>query len=189
MKPWGLPLQRMVMVGTPLSSTQLNAAAIYNGNPVAGEFTYTPPAGTIPELGEGQELSVDFVPTNTSVYDSAPTRTITIDVVEVTKITPVITWANLAAITVGTALSATQLNAIATHNGSLVAGVFTYTPPAGTVLGLGADQELFVNFTPTNTTLYNPASKTITVDVNEVATSTFYLALNLNGPALAIDGK
>ena len=47
----------------------------------------------------------------------------------VAKATPVITWANPAAITYGTALSATQLNATAS-----VPGTFVYSPAAGAVL-------------------------------------------------------
>jgi hypothetical protein len=174
--------------GTALGATQLNATASYNGSPVAGVFTYTPPAGTVLALGADQELLVNFAPTNTILYNPA-SKTVTIDVTEVVKVTPVITWANPAAITVGTALSATQLNATASYNGSPVAGVFTYTPPAGTVLGLGAGQELLVNFVPTNTTLYNSASKTVTIDIIEEATASFYRAINLNGPALLIDGN
>ena len=46
--------------------------------------------------------------------------------------TPTVTWAAPAAITYGTALSATQLDATAS-----VPGTFTYTPAAGTILGAG----------------------------------------------------
>ena len=51
---------------------------------------------------------------------------------------------NPAAITYGTALSATQLNATANVPGSVV-----YSPPSGTVLPVGANQTLSVTFTPT----------------------------------------
>src|SRR5207244_29077 len=63
----------------------------------------------------------------------------------VSKATPIITWNNPADITAGTALSATQLNAVANTPGS-----GTYTPPAGTVLNAGNGQTLSVNFTPTD---------------------------------------
>ena len=63
----------------------------------------------------------------------------------VNKATPVITWGTPAAITYGTALSATQLNA--TSDG--VAGSFVYNPVAGTVLNAGS-QTLSVAFTPTD---------------------------------------
>jgi len=56
---------------------------------------------------------------------------------------PIITWYNPAAIVYGTPLTATQLNATAT-----VSGVYTYTPPLGTVLPAGANQILSLNFAP-----------------------------------------
>ena len=55
------------------------------------------------------------------------------------KATPVITWPTPAAITYGTALSGTQLNATAPAG---IAGTFVYTPASGAVLGAGAGQTL-----------------------------------------------
>ena len=71
------------------------------------------------------------------------------------KATPTITWATPAAITYGTALSATQLNASST-----VAGTFVYTPAAGAVLTAGP-QTLSVTFTPTDSTDYTTATATV----------------------------
>jgi len=79
----------------------------------------------------------------------------------VSKATPVITWANPAPITFGTALSATQLNATAS-----AAGTFTYTPAAGTVLSPGT-QVLSVTFTPTDTVDYTSADKQVTLLVTQ----------------------
>ena len=155
-----------IIVGTPLGATQLNAEATHNGIPVPGTFTYTPSAGTVLPVGNSQELAVTFTPTNTTLYNSA-SKIVTIHVNAVPKITPLITWANPAAIAVGTPLGSTQLNATASHNGSPVPGVFVYTPDAGTILDVGAEQELSVTFTPTNTTAYNPVNKTVTIDVNK----------------------
>ena len=56
--------------------------------------------------------------------------------------TPVVTWTNPPALTYGVALSASQLNASAN-----VPGVFTYLPPAGTVLIAGSNL-LTAAFTP-----------------------------------------
>jgi hypothetical protein len=78
----------------------------------------------------------------------------------VTQATPQITWNNPAAITLGTPLSATQLDATAS-----VPGTFTYTPSAGTVLGPGAGQPLSVSFQPTDTTDYKDATANVTIDV------------------------
>jgi hypothetical protein len=75
-------------------------------------------------------------------------------------LTPAITWATPKAITYGTALSATQLNAT-----SSVAGTFAYSPTAGTVLSAG-QQTLTATFTPTNTTDYATATASVTLTVN-----------------------
>jgi hypothetical protein len=78
----------------------------------------------------------------------------------VTKATPVITWANPAAITFGTPLGATQLDA-----STPVPGTFSYNPSAGTVLQPGNGQTLKVTFNPTDTTDYNPAGASVAIDV------------------------
>jgi hypothetical protein len=74
--------------------------------------------------------------------------------------TPVIAWPTPAAITYGTALNATQLDATAT-----VAGTFSYSPAAG-ILTTGS-HTLTVTFTPTNTTAYNSATASVTLTVNK----------------------
>ena len=77
------------------------------------------------------------------------------------QLTPAINWPIPAAITYGEPLSATQLDAKST-----VAGTFTYSPAAGTVLGAGT-QTLSANFTPTDTTDYTtPATTTVRLTVN-----------------------
>jgi hypothetical protein len=67
--------------------------------------------------------------------------------VTVGQAAPTITWANPAAITYGTPLGPTQLNATAD-----VPGTFMYTPAAGTVLNAGPNQVLTVVFTPADST-------------------------------------
>ena len=112
---WGT--QATITYGTVLSSTQLDATA-----PVAGKYVYNPPAGTVLSAGT-QTLEVTFTPTDTTNYtDTTATAQIT-----VSQATPTITWATPAAITYGTALSSTQLDATAS-----VAGTMAYTPTAGT---------------------------------------------------------
>jgi hypothetical protein len=76
---------------------------------------------------------------------------------------PTITWAAPAAITYGTALSSTQLDAKAN-----VAGTFTYTPAAGTVLKAGK-QTLAVTFTPSDTKTYSAATASAQLTVNQAA--------------------
>ena len=75
--------------------------------------------------------------------------------------TPTVTWATPTAITYGTALSSTQLNATAN-----VPGTFTYSPTAGGVLGAGS-QTLNVTFQPDDTVNYGPAAQTQTLIVGK----------------------
>jgi hypothetical protein len=82
------------------------------------------------------------------------------------KTTPVITWSAPAAVTFGTALSSTQLDATAN-----VPGTFAYTPAAGTVLQAGAAQTLSVTFTPTDTTDYTTTNASTTITVNPASTT------------------
>ncbi len=140
-----------ITYGTALSGTQLNATAS-----VAGTIVYSPVSGTVLTAGN-QTLSLTFTPTNTTDYSTA-TDSVTL---VVNKATPTFTWANPAAITYGTALSATQLNATAS-----VPGTITYTPAAGTVL-TGGSQTLSLSFTPTDTTDYSTATDSVPLTVNE----------------------
>jgi hypothetical protein len=100
---------------------------------------------------------VYFTPTDRTDYTSATTT----QVVTISKAVPVITWPAPAAITYGTALSATQLNAKAS-----VPGVMTYVPAAGTVLK-GGTQTLKVYFAPTDGTDYAGTTATQTLTVNK----------------------
>jgi hypothetical protein len=140
-----------ITFGTPLSATQLNATAS-----VAGTFVYSPPATTVPAAGS-QPLSVTFTPTDTADFTNATANA----TIVVNKATPTITWANPAAITFGTALSATQLDATAS-----TAGTFAYVPAAGTVLAAGS-QSLAVTFTPTDAADFNNATANATLVVTK----------------------
>jgi hypothetical protein len=82
--------------------------------------------------------------------------------VEVAKATPALTWDRPADITYGTALGAVQFDATA-----LVSGSFAYSATAGTVLHAGAGQLLSVTFTPDDTAHYNPATRTVVINVNQ----------------------
>ena len=148
-----------ITYGTALSSAQLDASAT-----VAGTFVYTPVAGTVLKAGL-QTLSVTFTPTDITDY-KVETATVTLTV---NQATPAITWATPAAITYGTALSATQLDASST-----VAGTFVYSPAAGAVLPVGP-QTLSVMFTPTDTTDYTKTAATVPLTVNAI---TYVLSIN-----------
>ncbi len=75
--------------------------------------------------------------------------------------TPTITWATPAAITYGTALSGTQLDATAS-----APGTFVYNPAAGATPNAGT-QTLSVTFTPTDTTTYTTATASVKLVVNQ----------------------
>ncbi|MDD2635020.1 MAG: MBG domain-containing protein [Bacteroidales bacterium] len=79
---------------------------------------------------------------------------------EITKATPIITWENPADIYVGTELSATQLNASAN-----IAGSFNYNPAVGTILEVGDNQALNVEFTPIDVLNYTNENATVYINV------------------------
>ena len=76
------------------------------------------------------------------------------------KATPVITWANPSRIIYPAALTGAQLDATAN-----VPGLFVYNPPLGTVLAGGNGQTLSTTFTPADTTDYNTANASVTINV------------------------
>ncbi len=79
--------------------------------------------------------------------------------------TPTINWVPIA-ITYGTKLGGSQLDAMASFNGAPVAGSFAYTPGMNIVLGAGS-QTLSTTFTPTDSTDYAPATMTTTIVVQQ----------------------
>jgi sugar lactone lactonase YvrE len=146
---WSTPAP--IIYGTPLTATQLNATST-----VPGTFIYSPSAGSL--LGAGQQtLTVTFTPSDTTDYTTATSTA----VLTVNQAASTISWATPAAITYGTALSGTQLNATST-----VPGTFLYSPPAGTTLGVGT-QTLTVAFTPTDSTDYTGASASVSLTVKK----------------------
>jgi uncharacterized membrane protein len=82
------------------------------------------------------------------------------------KQTPTITWNNPPDIAYGTALSDMQLDAVASVPGiSSLPGTYSYTPSTGMILHAGMDQSLSVTFTPVDTTDYNTASASVSINV------------------------
>ncbi len=141
--------------GTALSATQLDATAS-----VPGTFAYMPPAGTVLQAGP-QTLAVTFTPSDTNYAFATSTVTLS-----VTAAAPVITWNPPASTAYGRALSGRELNATAN-----TPGTFAYSPPAGTVFGVGT-QTLSVTFTPTDGTDYTTVTSSVTLTVTPVATTT-----------------
>ncbi|HEX8696613.1 MAG TPA: MBG domain-containing protein, partial [Longimicrobium sp.] len=142
--------------------------------------------------GTGTCTVTASVPATTNYTAATATQTIT-----AAKATPTISWSNPADITYGTALGAAQLNASAAFGSSPVAGTFTYTPAAGTVLGAGSGQALAADFTPTDDASFGAvAGTTVSINVLKATptvsfTSTAPASLAFGGtytPAAATNG-
>jgi hypothetical protein len=153
-----------------LTSGSYSSGAI---NLIVGTASIAVPAGA---LAPGIDtLSARYTPdSSSSALYTAATGTATITV---TKATPTITWNTPAAVTVGTALSATQLSATAS-----VPGTFIYNPTLGTVMATVGTTMLSTTFTPTDTTDYNTASATVTLNVTAVPMPSF----TVSGTAVTI---
>lgn len=164
---WNNPAD--IVYGTALSATQLNARVVINegedpNDPsddatLSGTYVYDPPAGTILDAGT-QTLSVTFYPDDTDQWDPA-TKTVQI---VVQKANQTINWSDPAAITYGTPLSSTQLNATVTVVGPAPAGALTYNPDFNTILDAGT-HTLTVTAAATNN--YNSATANVTQVVNK----------------------
>jgi hypothetical protein len=83
-----------------------------------------------------------------------------------------ITWLTPAPIVYGTPLGLKQLDAT-----SSIPGAFTYTPPAGTVLGAGS-QTLSVSFLPTGSPASSTETAKTTLVVSQATTTTTLTAIN-----------
>ena len=142
-----------ITYGTGLSDTQLNATSS-----APGTITYAPAAGTVLDAGDGQILTATL-PASTNFNSAEATVSINVN-----KATATIAWNNPAAITYGTGLSDTQLNAT-----SSAPGTITYAPAAGTVLDAGDGQILMATL-PASTN-FNSAEATVSINVNK-ATAT-----------------
>ena len=131
-------------------ASELDASAT-----IPGSFAYTPDTGAVLHAGDNQVLTAVFTPTDPS-YGPITTR-VTINVAQAT---PTVTWANPAAITYGTTLNTSQLNATAS-----VPGAFSYMPGLLTVLPAGSGEPLAAVFYPTDATDYTIATATAQINV------------------------
>lgn len=162
------PVQSIVY-RTPLGDAQLRATAN-----VPGTFTYSPAAGTVLNAG-AHVLTARFTPDDPNYSSDGIVNT----AIDVSKAAPVLNWPQPAAIVHGTPLGGAQLNATAD-----VAGSFSYSPTAGTVLNAGASQTLTATFTPADSGNYSSGSVTATIDVSK-ATATVTAA----GGTFTYDGQ
>jgi hypothetical protein len=103
-----------------------------------------PPTVVVNAISDGNEV--------TTVTDTVTIRYV-----------PVIAWTAPASIAYGTPLGSPQLDAAAS-----IPGTFSYSPAAGAVLQVGTSQPLTVTFTPTDSTVYAPATLTTSITVYPV---------------------
>jgi glycerophosphoryl diester phosphodiesterase len=122
-----------ILVGTILSGTQLNAAA-----DVPGTFVYTPGPGTVLSAGT-HALTADFTPNDPSIYEEGR---ITTTLLVKSSSVPVIS------VRPPLKIGATDPLTVALFNvSSDVRGIFSLSPPAGTLLPVGT-HSISVIFTP-----------------------------------------
>jgi hypothetical protein len=149
-----------ITYGTPLSAVQLDATAS-----VLGTYTYSPPSGTVLSVGQGQVLTLTFVPTDSTDYATvSATAAVNVDqAAPDVSVSPV----NLP---YGAELINSQLSGIATWivgaSPVTVPGSFSYTSAAGTVLGVGVGQRESVTFAPTDLTDFSTVTTTVIVNVS-----------------------
>ncbi len=152
---YGTPVSVVVSVGSATAPVTGNVTLSVDGGTAAtmmltsGSATFNPGV-----LKAGNHALAASFPAQGNFTGSSAQATL-----GVTQATPTITWANPAAITIGTALSAVQLNATAPAS---VPGTFAYTPPLGTVLSAGS-HTLSVTFSPTDSTDYTTATASVTI--------------------------
>jgi hypothetical protein len=143
-----------IAFGEALGDAQFNATAS-----VAGAFAYVPEAGELLAPGS-HELTVTFTPADGLNYTDAEASA-SLTVVE--TLPTEIGWPTPPAISYGTPLGDTQLNATAP-----VPGAFVYTPAAGNVLAPGT-YTLQAAFTPEDSLRYAPAQATVDLVVEDSA--------------------
>jgi phospholipase C/sugar lactone lactonase YvrE len=97
------------------------------------------------------------------------------------KLASNLTWPTPAAITYGTALTSTQLNAKATYGSTTLTGAFVYSPANSNVPAAG-NNTLSVVFTPTNSTNYTGATGSVTLLVNKASTTTKITSVSPSTP-------
>ena len=141
-------------IGNPTPTLSENSNDVLPGgisfDPLTGILSGTPALGTV------GIYTLNFTADNGIGDDAAQTFTLTIG-----EATPVITWNTPSAITYGTPLDSTELDATAN-----VAGTFVYSQVAGTVLPAVNTPLLAVTFTPTDTADYATVTQVVPIEVD-----------------------
>lgn len=138
-----------------------NTSQAFNGSPRTITATPTPPEAPLQILYNGSinaPTAIGNYPVAVSVtstnYQGSTTGTLSIF-----KGGAAITWNPPAPVLYGTVVGAAQFNAVAA-----VQGIYQYSPPAGTVLGVGT-HTLQLIFTPLDTANYLRTTNTVTITI------------------------
>ncbi len=146
-----------IFYGQPLTSTQLDATAN-----VPGTFDYNPGLGSILPTRTEYPLTAIFTPTDTADYNSVMVN----NKFDIFPATPTFAWSNPADIQLGTRSARLSSTPRRASRMLPLSGTFSYSPPAGTILGLGQNQPLQVTFTPSDSTDFVLATATVHINVN-----------------------
>jgi hypothetical protein len=142
--------------GTAIVPTGSITATIGAGAPQTSALSNGAAAISVPTTQAIGTYTVSIAYSGDGTFNTATAA----GMLAITRAAATLTWATPAAITYGTALSATQLDATAS-----VPGSFVYTPSAGTVPGAGT-QMLTATFSPTDNVNYATATATVQLLVN-----------------------
>jgi len=153
----------VTLTASVITSGPTGSVTFYDGTTVIGTGSFMGVAATltINTLTAGTH-SIKATWAGNSSYNAITSNTIT---QTITKAVPVITWAAPAQIAYGTALGATQYNAVAVPGG----GTYSYSvsPNPGSTLPVGA-YTLSVIYTPTSSDAVNYTAATATVPLTVV---------------------
>lgn len=105
------------------------------------------------------------------------------------KLKPRIEWA-AKTIAVGSALSGTELDAVATdpETGATIAGSYVYTPPSGTVMTPAGTRTLYVDFTPTNVVKYRRAKGSTVLTITGSPTGIAFIQIKYAVNSISASG-
>lgn len=152
----------LTVTASPATVTITNLSQVFDGNPKPVTVT-TDPAGLNVVVTYNNSTQVPTLAGVYQVYAEVRDSNYTGNASATLNITAgpaAIVWNDPAGIAYGTALTSTQLSALAS-----IPGTYTFTPAAGTILAPGT-HTLSVVFTPTDTT-YPPSSKSVTLIVTK----------------------
>jgi hypothetical protein len=159
--------QTTLIYGSPITKADhCNAYADLPG----GSFVYDPPEGTFLSSGGNIKFTLTYTPDDVQNY-VALTMT---KYLQVEKRIPIIEWNCFSKLTYGVPLGIEQLNAKLSEQENFKStlddlrdSVFLYSPPLGTVLAAGRENQIRLDFIPSESQQrnYQATTKAITIEV------------------------